>query len=129
MKAPQRKRRSTACPTTTAKTKKSSKPPKPNKPGGFEALVRRYYPGVYSFASRLTDDPRQALLLADHAFNATLKQMANCCDENVFASMLLANVIRASKQLSQAEVDAIKRPASSRSAATTQNCPRDPYLR
>jgi len=106
MKAPQRARRSTACPTTTTKTKKSSKPPKPNKPGRFETLVRRYYSSVYSFASRLTADPRQALLLADQAFDATLKQLSNCCDENVFASMLFANVIRASKQLSQAEADA-----------------------
>jgi hypothetical protein len=28
-------------------------------------LLARCYPALYSFASRLTDDPRQALLLAD----------------------------------------------------------------
>ena len=31
--------------------------PKGKKSGRFETLVRRYYSGVYSFASRLTDDP------------------------------------------------------------------------
>jgi hypothetical protein len=35
----------------------------PIKPKGacFDALVDRYYPAVYSFASRLTDDPREAV--------------------------------------------------------------------
>jgi hypothetical protein len=82
------------------------KPPIKTKGACFEALVAHYYPAVYSFASRLTDDPRQALLLADHAFDTTLKQLSNCCDENVFASMLFANVIRASKQLGLAGADA-----------------------
>jgi hypothetical protein len=27
----------------------------------FDTLVARYYPAVYSFASRLTDDPREAV--------------------------------------------------------------------
>src|SRR5262245_29290680 len=66
----------------------------------------RCHPALYSFASRLTDGPRQALLLADHAFDTTLKQLSNCCDENVFASLLFANVIRASKQLGLAGPDA-----------------------
>jgi len=26
----------------------------------FDRLVARYYPAVYSFATRLTDDPREA---------------------------------------------------------------------
>ena len=29
----------------------------------FDRLVARYYPAVYSFASRLTDDPREAIAL------------------------------------------------------------------
>jgi hypothetical protein len=29
----------------------------------FDSLVARYYPAVYSFASRLTDDPREAVVL------------------------------------------------------------------
>jgi hypothetical protein len=33
----------------------------------FDTLVARYYPAVYSFASRLTDDPRQAVLLTHEA--------------------------------------------------------------
>jgi len=71
-----------------------------------DTLVARYYPALYSFASHLTDGPRQALLLADHAFDTTPKQLSNCCDENVFASLLFANVIWASKQLGLAGPDA-----------------------
>jgi hypothetical protein len=29
----------------------------------FDRLVARYYPAVYSFAARLTDDPREAVVL------------------------------------------------------------------
>ena len=29
----------------------------------FDRLVARYYPAVYSFAARLTDDPREAMAL------------------------------------------------------------------
>jgi DNA-directed RNA polymerase specialized sigma24 family protein len=29
----------------------------------FDRLVARYYPAVYSFAARLTDDPRDAVAL------------------------------------------------------------------
>jgi len=41
----------------------------------FDTLVARYYPAVYSFASRLTDDPREAVLLTHDAFNSTRKQL------------------------------------------------------
>ena len=34
----------------------------------FDTLVARYYPAVYSFASRLTDDPREAVVLTRDAF-------------------------------------------------------------
>src|SRR5215475_792337 len=60
----------------------------------FDTLVGRYYPAVYSFASRLTDDPREAILLTHAAFNSTRKQLRTCCDENVFASILMCTVIR-----------------------------------
>jgi hypothetical protein len=40
---------------STIKTKKSR----------FDNLVARYYPALYSFASRLTDDPGEALVSAD----------------------------------------------------------------
>lgn len=61
----------------------------------FDVLVARYYPAVYSFASRLTDDPREAIALTRDAFNSTRKQLRSCCDDNVFASILTSAVIRA----------------------------------
>jgi DNA-directed RNA polymerase specialized sigma24 family protein len=66
---------------------------KPTSPR-FDRLVARYYPAVYSFASRLTDDPRKAVALTRDAFNSTRKQLRNRRDENVFASMLISRVIR-----------------------------------
>jgi DNA-directed RNA polymerase specialized sigma24 family protein len=71
------------------------KPPIKTKGARFDTLVARYYPAVYSFASRLTDDPREAVLLTHDAFNSTRKQLRTCCDENVFASILMSTVIRA----------------------------------
>ena len=35
----------------------------------FDSLVARYYPAVYSFAAKLTDDPREAVALTREAFN------------------------------------------------------------
>ena len=61
----------------------------------FDVLVAHYYPAVYSFASRLTDDPREAIALTRDAFNSTRKQLRSCCDDNVFASILISTVIRA----------------------------------
>ncbi len=61
----------------------------------FDVLVARYYPAVYSFASRLTDDPREAIALTRDVFNSTRKQLRSCCDDNVFASILMSTVIRA----------------------------------
>src|SRR5436190_19432757 len=66
----------------------------PKKPH-VRALVTRYHPSLYSFASRLVDDPREALFLTDDAFDSTLKQLPKCRDENVFTSMLIASLIRA----------------------------------
>jgi len=61
----------------------------------FDTLVARYYPAVYSVACRLADDPREAVALTREAFNKTRKQLRTCCDENVVASILISNVIRA----------------------------------
>ena len=61
----------------------------------FDVLVARYYSAVFSFASRLTDDPREAIALTRDAFNSTRKQLRSCCDDNVFASILISTVIRA----------------------------------
>jgi hypothetical protein len=36
----------------------------------FDRLVAQYYPAVYSFASCLTDDPREAIALTRDASNS-----------------------------------------------------------
>jgi hypothetical protein len=95
MKAPQRARRRTACPATTTKTKKRPKPPKGNKLGRFETLVRRYYSGVYRFASRLTDDPVEAVVLTHGAFISTRRQLGSRRNEVGIVTILLTAVIRA----------------------------------
>ena len=61
----------------------------------FDSLVARYYPAVYSFASRLTDDPREAVVLTRDAFKSTRKQLRNRRDEVTLASILISAVIRA----------------------------------
>lgn len=70
--------------------------PKPikTKRARFDTMVAHYYPAVYSLASRLTDDPREALVLTREAFNTTRKQLGTICDENLFASILVSTVIR-----------------------------------
>jgi len=60
----------------------------------FDTLVARYYPAVCSFASRLTDDPREAVLLTDVAFTTTRKQLRNRRNEVELVSTLLDAVIR-----------------------------------
>jgi DNA-directed RNA polymerase specialized sigma24 family protein len=61
----------------------------------FDRLVARYYPAVYSLASRMTDDPRQAVVLAHDALESTRKRLGNRRGETAFASVLVAAVIRA----------------------------------
>jgi DNA-directed RNA polymerase specialized sigma24 family protein len=61
----------------------------------FDSLVARYYPAVYSFASRLTDDPREAIVLTREAFKSSRKHLRNRGDESVLASILISAVIRA----------------------------------
>jgi DNA-directed RNA polymerase specialized sigma24 family protein len=61
----------------------------------FDWLVARYYPAVYSLASRMTDDPRQAVVLAHDALESTRKRLGNRRGETAFASVLIAAVIRA----------------------------------
>src|SRR5436190_6611888 len=73
----------------------------PGKAKCFETFVARYYPPVYGFACRFTDDGREARVLTRDAFNTTQKQLQTCCDENVFASILISNVIRAGCRLNQ----------------------------
>ncbi len=60
----------------------------------FDTLVARYYSAVYSFASRLTDDPREAVLLTHQAFSSTRSQLRIRHDEVALVIMLLNAVIR-----------------------------------
>ena len=76
-------------------TDQKSKPPMKSKSSRFDSLVARYYPAVYSFASRLTDDPREAVVLTRDAFKSTRKHLRNRRDEVALASILIAAVIRA----------------------------------
>jgi len=61
------------------------------KSSSFDSLVDSYY----SFASRLTDDPREAVVLTRDAFRSTRKQLRNRRDEVALASILISAVIRA----------------------------------
>jgi len=61
----------------------------------FDSLVARYYPAVYSCASRLTDDPREAIVLTRDAFNVARKQLRNLRDQTAVATVLISAVIRA----------------------------------
>jgi hypothetical protein len=76
-------------------TDQKNKPPMKSKSSRFDSLVARYYPAVYSFASRLTDDPREAVLLTHDAFNSTRKQLRSCRNEVALVITLLNAVIRA----------------------------------
>ena len=60
----------------------------------FDTLVARYYPAVYSFASRLTDDPREAVVLTRDAFKSTREQLRNRREEVALVTILLNAVIR-----------------------------------
>ena len=76
-------------------TNRKRKPLMKAKISRFDNLVARYYPAVYSFASRLTDDPREAIVLTRDAFKSTRKQLRNRRDEVALASILISAVIRA----------------------------------
>ena len=71
------------------------KPPTKTKHARFDSLVAHYYPAVYSFASRLTDDPRQAIALTRNAFRSAQKQLCNLRDQTAVATTLILAVIRA----------------------------------
>jgi DNA-directed RNA polymerase specialized sigma24 family protein len=61
----------------------------------FDRLVAQYYPAVFSFASRLTDDPREAIALTRDAFNNARKQSHNLRNPTATALVLISAVIRA----------------------------------
>ena len=61
----------------------------------FDRLVARYYPAVYSFAARLTDDPRDAVALTQQAFSGARKQLQRMRRQTAIATALIAGVPRA----------------------------------
>jgi len=61
----------------------------------FDGLVARYYPAVYSFAARLTDDPRDAVALTRQAFNGARKQLQSIRNQTAIATVLVSAVLRA----------------------------------
>ena len=61
----------------------------------FDRLVAQYYPAVYSFASRLTDNPREAIALTRGAFNSARKQTENLRNPTAIGLVLISAVIRA----------------------------------
>jgi DNA-directed RNA polymerase specialized sigma24 family protein len=60
----------------------------------FDSLVARYYPAVYSFAARLTDDPREAVALTRQAFNRARKPLQSIRSQTTIATVLIAAVVR-----------------------------------
>jgi hypothetical protein len=80
------------------------KPPMKTKRERFDTLVARYYPAVYRFASRLTDDPREAVFLTHDAFNSARKQVRSHRDEVARVTILLTAVIRAGLTAAWAEL-------------------------
>ena len=61
----------------------------------FDSLVARYYPAVYGLASRLTDDPRDAIALTRSAFESVRNQVEQLRNRTSIATALLSAVIRA----------------------------------
>jgi hypothetical protein len=76
-------------------TNRKRKPPMKAKSSHFDRLVARYYPAVYSFACRLTDDPREAIELTRNAFRSVQKQLCSLRDQTAVATTLILAVIRA----------------------------------
>lgn len=61
----------------------------------FDRLVARYYPAVYSFAARFTDNPRDAIALTRGAFNNARKEAEKLRNPTAIALVLISAVIRA----------------------------------
>ncbi|PYK68964.1 MAG: hypothetical protein DME45_04580 [Verrucomicrobia bacterium] len=61
----------------------------------FDNIVASYYPAVYSFASRLTDNPREAIALTRDAFSTARKRVMRLRDQSAIAAVLFSSVIRA----------------------------------
>lgn len=74
------------------KSDKKRKSPSKTKPRSFDALVARYYSSIYTLVLQITDDPLEALLLTQDAFNRTRKQLRSRRDETMIVGMLVAAV-------------------------------------
>jgi DNA-directed RNA polymerase specialized sigma24 family protein len=61
----------------------------------FDRLVAEYYPAVYSFAARFTDNPREAVALTRDAFSSARRQAQNLRNPTTIAIVLISAVIRA----------------------------------
>ena len=96
----------------------------------FDRLVARYYPAVYSFAARLTDDPREAIALTRHAFNSARKQAQNLRNQTAIAIFLISAVIRAGLASARSELRisnlCVAASAPQRAVCVLKNCIR-PY--
>jgi hypothetical protein len=92
MTVPQTGRRCAAQPPTKIHSKR--KPPIKTRRADFDALVTRYYSTVYNFASHLTDDPREAVLLTHAAFNSVRGHLPTRRNQATLVIILLNAVIR-----------------------------------
>ena len=90
--------------------------------GRFENLVARYYRGVCTFASRLTDDPVEAVLLTHAAFVSTRKLLRSR-DEVVLVTTLLTAVMRAAQMAKSRGTNRPTRVHADRPAPEPQNRP------
>jgi hypothetical protein len=93
LKTPPSKRGTSPSPQVREADEKK-RPPIKTEPPSFDALIARYYRGVYSLALGITDDPLEAVLLTYDAFNRTRKQLRNHPDEATIVKMLVAAVIQ-----------------------------------
>jgi DNA-directed RNA polymerase specialized sigma24 family protein len=80
---------------TDLRRRMSKELPMKTKDSRFDRLVARYYPAVYSFAARLTDDPREAVALTREAFNGARKQLQSVRNQTAIATVLVSAVLRA----------------------------------
>ena len=68
-------------------------------PAKFDALVARYYPAVYDFAVKLTEDPRVAVGLTRAAFRNAQSQLSRMTNKSAIATILISSVLRAGLQV------------------------------
>jgi len=79
-----------------ARSESKQTPSNKRKDRRFEYLVARYYRGVCTFASRLTGDPVEAVVLTHAAFTGTRKVLGSR-DEVRLVTILLTAVMRAAQ--------------------------------